>query len=163
HDHRILLVILDNGTTAMTGHQPHPGVELTADGKKEPKVSLERIVRGCGVERVVTVNPMQTQKTQEVLEQIRNEMKDPGVSVLISKSPCPLFERRMLRKKQKVVFKVDASCDMCKKCLSELGCPAFVWEQTQTEECIRINAALCSGCSVCAQMCKSIRPEKISA
>lgn len=163
HDHRILLVILDNGTTAMTGHQPHPAVELTADGKKEPKVSLERIVRGCGVERVVTVNPMQTQKTQEVLEQIRGEMQEPGVSVLISKSPCPLFERRMLRKKQKVVFKVDASCDMCKKCLSELGCPAFVWEQTQTEECIRINAALCSGCSVCAQMCKSIRPEKISA
>lgn len=163
HDHRILLVILDNGTTAMTGHQPHPGVELTPEGVKEPKVSLEKIVRGCGVERVVTVNPLQTQKTQEALEQIRADMKEPGVSVLISKSPCPLFERRMTGKKQKVVFKVDASCDMCKKCLSELGCPAFVWEQTQSEECIRINAALCSGCSVCAQMCKSIRPEKISA
>lgn len=162
HDHRILLVILDNGTTAMTGHQPHPGVELTAEGKKAPKVSLEGIVRGCGAERVVTVNPLQTQKTQEALEQIRNQMKDPGVSVLISKSPCPLFERRMTHKKQKVVFKVDASCDLCKKCLTELGCPAFVWEQTPTRECIQINAALCSGCSVCAQMCKSIRPEKIS-
>lgn len=163
HDHRILLVILDNGTTAMTGHQPHPGVELTAEGKKAPKVRLERIVRGCGVERVVTVNPLQTQKTQEALEQIRNQMKDPGVSVLISKSPCPLFERRMTHKKRKVVFKVDASCDLCKKCLTELGCPAFVWEHTPTRECIQINAALCSGCGVCAQMCKSIRPEKISA
>ena len=163
HDHRILLAILDNGTTAMTGHQPHPGVELTPQGVRDPKVSLEKIIRGCGVEKVVTVNPMQTQKTQEALQQIREDMQTPGVSVLISKSPCPLFERRMLRKKQKVVFKVDASCDMCKKCLSELGCPAFVWEQAPDAECIRINAALCSGCSVCAQMCKSIRPEKISA
>lgn len=163
HDHRVLLTILDNGTTAMTGHQPHPGVELTAGGVIQPKVSLEKIVRGCGVERVFTVNPLQTQKTQEVLQQIREGMQEPGVSVLISKSPCPLFERRMLRKKQKVVFKVDASCDMCKKCLSELGCPAFVWEKSANQECIQINAALCSGCSVCAQICKSIRPERVSA
>jgi len=162
HDHRILLVILDNGTTAMTGHQPHPGVELTPEGVRAPKVSLEKIVRGCGVDKVVTVNPLQTQKTREALHQIRDQMQTPGVSVLISKSPCPLFERRMLRKKQKVVFKVDASCDMCKKCLTELGCPAFEWVQAPDAECIRINAALCSGCSVCAQMCKSIRPEKIA-
>jgi len=163
HDHRILLVVLDNGTTAMTGHQPHPGVELTAQGVIEPKVSLEKLIRGCGVEKVITVNPLQTKKTREALQQIREQMQAPGVSVLISKSPCPLFERRMLRKKQKVVFKVDASCDMCKKCLTELGCPAFVWEQAPDAECIRINAALCSGCSVCAQMCKSIRPEKITS
>jgi len=161
HDHRILLVVLDNGTTAMTGHQPHPGVEITDHGVVEPKVRLERIIRGCGVDKVTIVNPLQIQKTRDALLQIREEMKTPGVSVLISKSPCPLFERRMLRKKQKVVFKVDASCDLCKKCLTELGCPAFVWEQAPGAECIQINAALCSGCSVCAQICKSIRPEKL--
>ncbi len=49
HDHRILLVILDNGTTAMTGHQPHPGVELTPQGKVEPKVNIEAVVRGFGI------------------------------------------------------------------------------------------------------------------
>lgn len=163
HDHRILLTVLDNGTTAMTGHQPHPGVEITAQGVVEPKVGLERIIRGCGVDKVTVVNPLQIQKTQDALLKIREEMKTPGVSVLISKSPCPLFERRMLSKKQKVVFKVDASCDLCKKCLTELGCPAFIWEQAPGAECIRINAALCSGCSVCAQICKSIRPEKLSA
>jgi len=163
HDHRILLAVLDNGTTAMTGHQPHPGVEITEQGVVAPKVGLERIIRGCGVDKVTIVNPLQIQKTQDALLKIREEMETPGVSVLISKSPCPLFERRMLRKKQKVVFKVDASCDLCKKCLTELGCPAFVWEQAPGAECIQINAALCSGCSVCAQMCKSIRPEKLSA
>ncbi|NTW37673.1 MAG: indolepyruvate ferredoxin oxidoreductase subunit alpha, partial [Syntrophobacteraceae bacterium] len=163
HDHRFLLVILDNGTTAMTGHQPHPGVELTPAGKKPPRVSLEGIVRGCGVERVFTVNPLQVKKTQEVLQGLRDHMKEPGVSVLISKSPCPLFENRMLKKKQKVVFEVDASsCDLCKSCLEELGCPAFSWEQpVGGKMCIQINKALCSGCSVCSQICKSIRPRRV--
>jgi indolepyruvate ferredoxin oxidoreductase alpha subunit len=161
-DHRFLLVILDNGTTAMTGHQPHPGIELTPQGKQEPKVSIEEMVRGCGVDRVAIVNPLQMKKTQDVLEDLRVKMKEPGVSVLISKSPCPLFENRMLRKKQKVVFEVDASCDLCKRCMDELGCPAFAWEKSAAgETCIRINEGLCSGCSVCAQMCKSIKPKRI--
>ncbi len=147
----------------MTGHQPHPGVELTPAGKVEPKVNLEAIVRGCGVERVATVNPLQVKKTQEVLASLLEQMKEPGVSVLIAKSPCPLFERRMLRKKQKVVFEVDAAtCDGCKKCLDELGCPAFVIEgMAGGETSIRINEGLCSGCSVCAQVCKSIKPRRL--
>lgn len=161
-DHRILLVILDNGTTAMTGHQPHPGVELTPQGKVEPKVSIEAVARGFGVRKIATVNPLQVKKTQEVLEAMHKDMDTPGVSVLISKSPCPLFENRMLRKKQKVVFEVGSSCDLCKSCLEELGCPAFVWESPGTaEECVRINPALCSGCSVCSQVCKSIKPRRL--
>jgi indolepyruvate ferredoxin oxidoreductase, alpha subunit len=162
HDHRFLLVVLDNGTTAMTGHQPHPGVELTPQGKVTPKVSLENLIRGCGVTRIATVNPLQIKKTQEVLENLREQMKDPGVSVLIAKSPCPLFENRMLGKKPKVVFEIDDSCDLCKKCLEEVGCPAFLWERpAEGKSCIRINPALCSGCSVCAQMCKSIKPKRL--
>jgi indolepyruvate ferredoxin oxidoreductase alpha subunit len=163
--HRLLLVILDNGTTAMTGHQPHPGVEITAQGISEPRVSIEKLVRGCGVERIATVNPLQLKKTQQVIEELKEGMsQQPGVSVLIAKSPCPLFERRMLKKKQKVVFRVDASCDLCKRCLEELGCPAFVWERSAPgEECIQINRALCNGCSVCSQICKSIRPERLEA
>lgn len=162
HDHRFLLVILDNGTTAMTGHQPHPGVEWTRRGRIEPAVRIEDVVRGCGVKKVALVNPLQMKKTQEVLEDLRRQMKDPGVSVLIAKSPCPLFERRMTGKKQKIVFKVQGDCDRCKRCLRELGCPAFVWEASAAgEECIRINEALCNGCAFCAQMCPSIKPEKI--
>lgn len=164
HDHRMLLVILDNGTTAMTGHQPHPGVELTPQGKTAPKVSIEQVIRGCGVEKLTVVNPLQLKKTHDALEALREGMKTPGVSVLISKSPCPLFENRMLNKKQKVVFEVDeSSCDLCKRCLAELGCPAFVWEPASAagEACIRINKVLCSGCSVCSQTCKSIKPRRL--
>jgi len=164
HDHRFLMVILDNGTTAMTGHQPHPGVELTPAGKVAPRVNLESLVRGCGVERVFTVNPLQVKKTLGILEDLKEGMKEPGVSVLIAKSPCPLFENRMVSKKSRVVFQVDpSSCELCKSCLTELGCPAFVWEESAAgETCIRINEALCSGCAVCSQICKSIKPKKIA-
>jgi indolepyruvate ferredoxin oxidoreductase, alpha subunit len=164
HDHRFLLVILDNGTTAMTGHQPHPGIELAPGGRVTPKVSIEKLVRGCGVENVATVNPLQVKKTQEVLRDFKERMASPGVSVLIAKSPCPLHENRILKKTKKIVFQVDGSCDLCKRCLSELGCPAFSWDETPGgESCVRISEALCSGCSVCGQVCDAIKPKKLGA
>jgi indolepyruvate ferredoxin oxidoreductase, alpha subunit len=162
NDHRFLLVILDNGTTAMTGHQPHPGVSLTRQGPIEPRVNIEAVVKGCGVQRVFTVNPLQVKKTRETIAQIKTAMTEPGVIVLISRSPCPLHERRMTGKKQKVVFAVEESCDLCRECLEELGCPAFVWEaEAETSACIRIDAAMCSGCSVCSQICSSIKPKRL--
>ncbi|MBZ4658900.1 MAG: iorA [Desulfacinum sp.] len=162
HNRNILLVILDNGTTAMTGHQPHPGVSITAAGRVEPRVDVEQVVRGCGVQRVTVVNPLNVKKTQAALEKIREEMKEGGVSVLISRSPCPLFERRMLGTKQRVVFQVTDACDLCRDCLSQLGCPAFVWERDPAGgECVRINEALCNGCAVCAQLCDAVKPKKL--
>jgi indolepyruvate ferredoxin oxidoreductase, alpha subunit len=162
NDHNFLLVILDNGTTAMTGHQPHPGIELTTEGKIQPKVSIDAVVRGCGVKQVFTVNPLQVKKTRETLTQIKDALQQPGVIVLISKSPCPLHERRMTGKKQKVVFAVEESCDLCRQCLEELGCPAFVWEEADPAgACIRIDPALCAGCSVCSQICTSIKPKRL--
>ncbi len=163
NDHRFLLVILDNGTTAMTGHQPNPGVEIGPGGKFPPKVRIEDVVRGCGVQRVATVNPLQVKKTIKTLEEVRRAMAEPGISVVIAKSPCPLFARRMLKQQQKVVFQVDESCDLCKKCLSELGCTAFVWRTNEKgEEWIQIDEALCNGCSVCSQICHAIKPQRLS-
>jgi indolepyruvate ferredoxin oxidoreductase, alpha subunit len=164
HGHQFLLVILDNGTTAMTGHQPHPGVELTPEGKVEPKVSLEKLVRGCGVKRVATINPLQVKKSQEILRDFKSKMNQDGVSVIISKSPCPLFETRILRKKKKIVFHVDKTCDTCSRaCMTELGCPAFSVETSEAgQECVQINETFCSGCSVCSQICDSVKPKRIS-
>ncbi|MEJ5366473.1 MAG: indolepyruvate ferredoxin oxidoreductase subunit alpha [Desulfosoma sp.] len=164
HDRTLLLVLLDNGTTAMTGHQPHPGVRLGRQGPQEPKVDVETLVRGCGVRTVAVVNPLQVKKTQQVLRDIKAGMKDGGVSVLISRSPCPLFERRMLGTKQKVVFSVSGDCSPCRDDLAQLGCPAFVWSKDEAgSPCVRINEVLCSGCSVCAQLCDGIKPKKLSA
>jgi indolepyruvate ferredoxin oxidoreductase alpha subunit len=164
NNHRFLLVILENGTTAMTGHQPHPGVELTSKGRIEPKVSLEKLVRGCGVNLVATINPLQVKKSLQVMEEFKNRINEAGVSVIISRSPCPLFENRILKKKKKIVFKTDESksCADCKKCLTELGCPAFYVESSGGVEHVLINESLCIGCSVCSQICDSIRPVRIS-
>ena len=164
NEHNFILVILDNGTTAMTGQQPHPGIELTPEGRQPPKVDIEAVVRGCGVDRVETVNPLQVDKTVAVLKEMLEDKQRPGVKVLISKSPCPLFERRVTGKKQKVVFRVTNECDMCRRCLDELGCPAFTYCEDE-EECafISIDEHLCSGCSVCKQICHAIKPKKKTA
>ena len=164
NDHNFILVILDNGTTAMTGQQPHPGIELTPEGRQTPKVDIEAVVRGCGVDRVETVNPLQVDKTVAVLKEMLEDKQRPGVKVLISKSLCPLFERRVTGKKQKVVFRVTNECDMCRRCLDELGCPAFTYCEDE-EECafISIDEHLCSGCSVCKQICHAIKPKKKTA
>jgi indolepyruvate ferredoxin oxidoreductase alpha subunit len=159
NDHNFILVILDNGTTAMTGQQPHPGVELTEQGRQPPKVDIETLVRGCGVDQIVVVNPLQVEKT---IATIKEAMQgEPAVKVVISKSPCPLFERRVTGKKQKVVFRVTNECDMCRRCLDELGCPAFTYCEDE-QECafIAIDEHLCSGCSVCKQICHAIKPKK---
>ncbi|MEJ5348334.1 MAG: indolepyruvate ferredoxin oxidoreductase subunit alpha [Desulfosoma sp.] len=164
HERNLLLVILDNGTTAMTGHQPHPGVWLTKEGKGQAKVDLETLVRGCGVKKLAVVNPLQVKKTQQVLQEMKTGMKEGGVSVLISRSPCPLYERRILGTKQKVVFQVTGDCRPCREDLAQLGCTAFVWTQDRGgEACVRINEVLCGGCSVCAQLCDAIKPKKIEA
>jgi indolepyruvate ferredoxin oxidoreductase alpha subunit len=162
--HKILLVILDNGTTAMTGQQPHPGVELTPQGKIEPKVNLEKLVLGCGVKQVATINPLQVKKSQQVLREFKDKMNEAGVSVIISKSPCPLFESRMTKKQKKIVFRTDESksCADCKKCLKELACPAFFVETSNGVEHVLIDESLCRGCSVCSQICDSISPKRIS-
>jgi indolepyruvate ferredoxin oxidoreductase alpha subunit len=162
NDHNFTLVILDNGTTAMTGQQPHPGVELSAEGRQSPKVDIKTLVRGCGVERMIVVNPLQVEKTIAAIKEIM--AGEPGVKVVISKSPCPLFERRVTGKKQKVVFRVTNECDMCRRCLDELGCPAFTYCEDENEcAFIAIDEHLCSGCSVCKQICHAIKPKKKSA
>jgi indolepyruvate ferredoxin oxidoreductase alpha subunit len=164
NDHNFILVILDNGTTAMTGQQPHPGVELTPEGRKPPKVDIEAVVRGCGVDQVVVVQPLSVQKTITAIREVLEDHQHQGVKVIISKSLCPLFEKRMTGKKQKIVFRVTDECDMCRRCLDELGCPAFTYCEDE-EECsfIRIDELLCSGCSVCKQICHAIEPKKKSA
>ena len=164
HDRYLLLVILDNGTTAMTGHQPHPGVWLTREGRGQSKVDLETLVRGCGVQKLAVVNPLNVKKTQQVLQEMKAGLKDGGVSVLISRSPCPLYERRMLGIKQKVVFQVTGNCGPCREDLAQLGCSAFVWSRNEAgEACVQINEVLCGGCAVCAQLCEAIKPKKMVA
>ncbi|MBW1784738.1 MAG: indolepyruvate ferredoxin oxidoreductase subunit alpha, partial [Deltaproteobacteria bacterium] len=88
--HNFTLVILDNGTTAMTGHQIHPGVDTTPMGIERTRISIENLVRGLGVEDVHVVKPFKLKKT---VESVKAAMEYDGISVIISQEMCPLFAK----------------------------------------------------------------------
>jgi len=156
NQHDILLVILDNSTTAMTGHQPHPGVETTALGSNPAQVDIESIVKGCGVTEIRTVSPLNQKATTKALEELKAMS---GVRVLIAKDPCPLFARRTLKKAPVRTAYVENQTEEVLKVMEELACPAF----EKTAEGVEINEILCSGCMLCLQLTKDIKARKRSS
>jgi indolepyruvate ferredoxin oxidoreductase alpha subunit len=147
NNHNFTLVILDNGTTAMTGHQPHPGVDTAPMGFERTQIDIEELVRGCGVKDIHVVKPFKLKKT---MESVKAAMEYDGVSVIISKEFCPLFARAIGQLKKSRPFYVNhEKCKNHRDCLNKLGCPAMFLEGDQVE----INDSLCIGCSVCAQIC----------
>ena len=153
--HNLLLVILDNQTTAMTGHQPHPGVPQTRFGPNPCLVDIEQVVRGCGVQEVSTLRPYNLKKTLETLQAYK-EMD--GVRVIIAKEPCVLFARRTLGTKRPQTAYVAEQTEEVRRCLKELACPAFYVQDGDV--CIDDNQ--CTGCMVCVQIAESIKARKRS-
>jgi len=160
NQHNFIIVILDNGTTAMTGHQPHPGADITLPGWDKPSISIEAIVRACGVEQVAVVNPNNLSKTKKT---IREALESNQLSVIVAKAPCPLYERRVLGKKAKRAFVVGPKCNTdCTECIDTFGCPALYKNPApDAKTTMIIDEQLCIGCGVCIQFCKKIRPKKI--
>ena len=155
--HDFLLVILDNGTTAMTGHQPHPGVTMVPSGYPGKPINIEGIVRALGVEQVWKVNPL---KYKESLAATKEAVESRGLRVLISQSPCFLYEARITGKKRKARFQVTGDCGDCRHCLDYFGCPAMSVKPGAEPAQMLIDHDLCSGCAFCVQFCECIRPVK---
>ena len=154
--HNFTLVILDNGTTAMTGHQPHPGVDGRPMDWNRDRVSIEQVVRGCGVQDVHVIKPFAVKKS---IETIRRTLEHPGASVIISEEVCPLFAKAVKTAKAKKPYFVDPDrCRNHRDCVRLLACPAIYLEGDQ----VCIDPGLCVGCALCAQICpeKAIRPLK---
>jgi indolepyruvate ferredoxin oxidoreductase alpha subunit len=150
NDHDILVIVVDNATTAMTGHQPHPGVEISAIGPNENRVDIEAIVRGCGVEHIEVVNPLNFRKTTAALEKLRDT---PGVRVLIAREPCPLHAKRSMGKKYPKVATITEQSESVRACLEQLACPAFELHESE----VAINETMCSGCMLCLQLSPEIK------
>jgi indolepyruvate ferredoxin oxidoreductase alpha subunit len=145
------LVILDNRTTAMTGHQPNPVSGMTARGEVKAPVSLDAICRACGVSFVETVSPYDLPATIEVMKAAKAQR---GVKVVIAKQPCVITARRAGVRRG--AYEVDRdACTVCGTCI-RFGCPAI----GMVDERAAINE-LCSGCGICTQICPSgaIGPE----
>ncbi len=135
------LVILDNSTTAMTGHQPHPGTGRTMMGEVVEKVSIQEVLKGIGVKTVETVNPLELKKSVETVKRVANE---EGVKAIIFKSPCAV-----LIKPEKPAVIDSTKCTQCKKCIKTLGCPGIVISEGK----VAIENSLCTGCGLCSQVC----------
>ncbi len=146
NQHDFTLVILDNGTTAMTGHQPHPGVDMERMGFSGfGRVSIENVVRGLGVENVLVIEPYKVKKS---IEAIKGLLEQKGVSVIISRELCPLYARG-LKIPRRRPFTVTDKCAGHRACVDSLACPAMYVDDGQ----VRIHADQCTGCAVCAQVC----------
>jgi len=156
NNHRFTLVILDNGTTAMTGHQPHPGVDTEPLGVKRTRISIEQVVRGCGVKDVHVVHPYNVKKT---IEAVKASYEYDGLSVIISQEYCPLFAKAIGKARKARPFQVDHNrCKNHRVCVDQFACPAMYVEEGK----VYIDKNLCIGCSVCAQICpeRAIVPAK---
>lgn len=135
------LVVLDNSTTAMTGHQPHPGTGHTMMGEVVAKVNIEAVLQGIGVTAVETVNPLDLAKSIEV---VRKMAGLPGVKAIIFKYPCIAIT------KPEGKMAVDRDkCVGCRKCIREIDCPGLIIRDGQ----VTIDESLCTGCGLCSQIC----------
>jgi indolepyruvate ferredoxin oxidoreductase alpha subunit len=155
--HDFLLVILDNGTTAMTGSQPHPGVSLVPPGYPGEHVPIPRVVKALGVEQLWQVNPFHY---KEALEATKEALNASGVRVLISQAPCHLYESRITGKKRKAKFQVTGECGECRECLDYFGCPAMYLKPNSGVSQMLIDEDVCTGCAFCVQWCECIKPAK---
>lgn len=139
------ILILDNRITAMTGRQENPGTGYTLMGEETREVDLEALARAIGVEHVRKVDSYDLKALKEV---IREEMDRPEVSVVITYNPCMLIRRKKFDiKKYRVNEDKCINCGICLK----VGCPAVVKNEDETKS--HIVESLCTGCSVCAQVC----------
>ncbi len=153
HNHDCVITILDNRTTAMTGHQPHPGTQYDGMGEKAIMLDVESVVKGLGVKHVEVVNPNNLKKTMEAF---KRALEYKGASVVIAKAPCMLI---LPKERKEGSFEIDQEkCTKCHVCIEKFGCPAFYYEGND----VHIDETLCNACGVCVQVCdaKAIRRKK---
>ncbi len=138
------VLILDNSTTGMTGHQDHAATGKTLKGETVPAISIYNLCKSLGIENVCEVDAFDLESLETI---IKEETARDAVSVIITKAPCALL------KGIKFPNKCRALSDMCRKCGACLrpGCPALTKNEDGT---ISIDETMCNGCGLCMQLCK---------
>ncbi len=137
-----IIIVADNRTTAMTGHQEHPGTGRTIFGQETIALSIEDLGRACGMKNIAVVDPYQTKETVKTL---RSALESGEPWLIVSRGACPLYTHSTLGPARRVNQEL---CSQCKACL-KLGCPAI----ELIDDTIRINELLCGGCTLCAMAC----------
>lgn len=136
------VVILDNSTTGMTGHQDHPQTGKNIKGDIAPVVNIEILVKAIGVKNVRVVDPFDLKALKSALTE---ETAREELSVIITKRPCVLLDKKYTKSPLMIDPDICQKCGMCMK----IGCPSI----EKTDEGYVINTALCVGCGLCARVC----------
>ncbi len=138
------VMILDNSTTGMTGHQDHAATGKTLMGEPTYAIDIYNLCKAMGIDNVVEVSSFDQDKLKKV---IKEETQRDAVSVIICKAPCALLKGQ---KFPNVCKPLPEKCKKCGACLKP-GCPALTKNEDGT---ISIDATMCNGCGLCRQMCK---------
>lgn len=148
NNHKVVVAVLDNLATAMTGHQPHPGTGVSGMRTPSQRIFIEKVAEGCGVKYVRIVDPFKVKEASAILKEA---LQQSGPSVVVFRSPCVLMVVRERRRKgvKIVACKISDKCTNCMACINLLGCPALVF----ADEKVSINEALCTACGLCASVC----------
>ena len=159
----ITLVVLDNSGTAMTGFQPHPGLDHNVLGEEVPPIDIARICEAIGA-RVETRDPFDLEGTRETLNELIEDTS--GVKVLIMRQACALSPQRKHKKDYDVhvdqTICVGEECGCGRLCTRIFGCPGLIWNEAQQKA--EIDEVICVGCGVCADICpqSAIKREEVA-
>ncbi len=146
NNHKIVIVILDNRTTAMTGHQPNPGTGRDFGGVSTDAIDIKSLVEGVGVKFVRQINPYDVKAATATMKEA---LDFDGLAVIISKCPCPL---ELKKQKQLVIREVTVdqdTCIRCYTCVRTIACPALFKKDGN----ISTDPTQCIGCGMCANVC----------
>lgn len=145
------VLILDNSTTGMTGHQDHAATGKTLKGEIVPAINIYELCKAMGIEHVTEVDAFDTEKLEQI---VKEEVARDAVSVIITKAPCVLLKGNVFPYKCKPVEEACKKCGMCLK----PGCPALT---KKADGSIVIDDTMCNGCGLCEQLCKFNAIERV--
>ena len=146
----VLVIILDNGWTSMTGFQVNPGTEASLQPENRRRVDMDAIIRAIGVDYFEVIHPFDQDAS---VEKISEALKMRGVRVLVSREECALTRER--RESFGEVYTIDPeACVFCKACLRESGCTALSPGKAGEKEFMTIDPDLCRSCGLCETCCK---------
>ncbi len=149
---RIIVVILDNATTAMTGGQPVPHMGVAAGGKKTKAIAIEPLVTASGVGFLETCDPYDQEQFEALLKQADDYIRSPegGVAVLISRHGC-IMDPSVRKSQESTRISINDKCIGCRKCTKAFECPALVFDEEQ--KVALVDQDRCIGCGTCIPVC----------
>jgi len=166
---KFILVIMDNGTTAMTGMQPTPQTGITADGTHTRSIAIEDVLKGFGISFVRVVDPydipLMIQTIKEAYDYLITNHQPPATNhhspaVIIARRECVLHVRGRV-KKMVEDLPIERDCIGCKRCIKFFGCPAITFDEERRK--VVVDDGICVMCGMCLIVCKMMRQKKGSS